>query len=92
MPIPEELSTFARQKWWREAPRSTAPICALSRCVWTQADIYLTWREKAWHMAYEEEPPSGAGLTAFAATRRPIPAPWPVAYLGESLWGLLSWT
>ncbi|HHT17304.1 MAG TPA: GNAT family N-acetyltransferase [Papillibacter sp.] len=90
--IPEELSTFARQKWWREATTFDSSNMRFEPlCLDTQADIYLTWREKAWHMAYEgKEPPVGRWLDGVRRNAQAHSRAVAVAYLGGEPVGVIE--
>ncbi|NLM83359.1 MAG: GNAT family N-acetyltransferase [Clostridiales bacterium] len=90
--IPEELSTFARQKWWRESTTFDSSNMRFERLdLANQEDLYLKWREKVWYMECgEKAPPRERWLEGVRKNALAHPRGVAVSYLGEEPVGVIE--
>ena len=80
--LPEELSTFAHQKWWREnSTFDSTNLRFVPFDLEDDAQTYLKFRMDAWMMLYGEAPATPTRVTgsippAGMPTRTRAPSPW----------------
>jgi len=90
--IPEELSTFARQKWWREATTFDSSNMRFEPLnLDTQMDLYLDWRRAAWSIECgDKAPPLRAWEEGVRRNSRRHPWAVSVSYLGGEPVGVVE--
>ena len=89
--IPEELSTFARQKWWRESTTFDSSNMRFEPLALpAQAGLYLKWREAAWRIECAGVAPPEARWLDGVRKNALAHAGVVVSYLGEEPVGVIE--
>ena len=91
--LPEEISTLARQAWWRKGGKAQDVNLWYRPIDWdSERDIYINARREAWTSTHGEEVPFDGEGFCKDAERDLSRTPWGVtlAFAGDALAGVLE--